>query len=559
MIDAVDQSKLTHNEHIKLAVPTLAGSIAQTLQDPNTDRFGEDDVQFLKFHGIYQQDDRDLRKTQKTYSLMVRGRIPGGVLTPQAYLVFDELSTRYGNNTLRLTTRQSFQFHGVLKSKLGPLMKSLNDAMLSTLSACGDVNRNVMAPVAPVTNGTGADVQEDARVLADALKPQTRAYHSIWVEGVQLDLDDPANKDFVDPLYGKTYLPRKFKVAIAIPPVNDVDVFTNDLGLIAIEAGGRRIGYNVAVGGGMGRSHGNEQTFPRLADLIGFVTPEQLVSVAQGVLTIHRDFGNRTDRKRARLKYVVAERGVSWFREELERRVGFRLAPARPFTFERQSDLIGWHRQHDGRWFLGLFVFSGRIKDEPKQRLKSALRAVVEQFHPEVRLTPSQNILLANIGTEHRDAITRILGEHGVPVEKQGTLLSRASMACPALPTCGLALAESERYLPDLLGRLETLLAGLGLAEQEIIVRVTGCPNGCARPYMAELALVGKAPGRYQLWLGGNQSATRLNRLYRDAVKDPDLVAELRPLLERYARDRRAGERFGDWCARAVWPELPTN
>ena len=506
MIHSVDTVKRTHNEAIKEAVPTLAGTIAQTLADPSVDRFSEDDVQFLKFHGIYQQDDRDLRKTGKTYIFMIRGRIPGGVLTPKAYLVLDELATKHGNDTVRLTTRQSVQFHGVVKSKLGPLMKSINEAMLSTLSACGDVNRNVMAPAAPITDGLGAAVYEEARRIADALKPQTRAYHSIWVENVQLNLEDKASKEFVDPLYGKTYLPRKFKVAFAIPPVNDVDLFTNDLGFIAIEAGGQLTGYNVTAGGGMGRSHGNDATFPRLADVIGFVTPEKLVEVAKGVLTIHRDFGDRTDRKHARLKYVIEDRGIAWFRGELEMRMGFPLEPARPFTFERQNDSFGWHRQHDGRWFLGLFVFSGRIKDAAGCRLKTALRRVVEQFLPEVRLTPSQNILLANIAPEHQSAITRILAEHGVPVENQSTVLGRASMACPAMPTCGLALAESERYLPDLLTRIAGLLSELGLAEQEIIIRVTGCPNGCARPYMAEMGFVGKAPGRYQIWLGGNEA-----------------------------------------------------
>jgi sulfite reductase (NADPH) hemoprotein beta-component len=372
---------------------------------------------------------------------------------------------------------------------------------------------------------------------------------------VQLNLEDPANKEFADPLYGKTYLPRKFKVAFAIPPSNDVDLLTNDVGFTAVAAEGRLAGYTVTAGGGMGRTHGNETTFPRLADVIGFVTPEKVVEVAKGVLSIHRDFGNRSDRKRARLKYVLEERGVEWFRAELERRLGFALEPARPLAFERQSDLFGWHRQQDGRWFLGLFVLAGRIKDVEGRRLKTALRRVVEQFQPEVRLTPSQNILLANLAPEHRSDINRILAEHGVPVENQGTVLERASMACPAMPTCGLALAESERYLPDLLARIDGLLGELGLAGQEIVIRVTGCPNGCARPYMAEIGLVGKAPGRYQIWLGGNEASTRLNRLYRDNVKDPELLNELRPLLARFGKERLGQERFGDWCARVLWAQ----
>ncbi len=555
MNTANEPVKLTHNEIIKEANPTLAGAIAGTLKDPGADRFSEDDVQFLKFHGIYQQDDRDLRKTGKKYMFMIRGRIPGGILAPEGYLRYDELATRYGNDTLRLTTRQSFQFHGVVKTGLGPLMKSLNEALLSTLAACGDVNRNVMAPATPVINGLGKRVHEDAQRVADALTPQTRAYHAIWVEGVELDLKDAADQDFVDPLYGKKYLPRKFKVAFAIPQLNDVDLFTNDLGFIAVEENGQLIGYNVTAGGGMGRSHGNQATFPRVADRLGFIRPEQVVEVAKAAVTIHRDFGDRTNRKHARLKYVLEERGVDWFRAEVEARAGIQFEPMRAFEFERQGDLLGWHRQHDGQLFLGLFVLSGRIKDAEGYRLKSALREIVEQFKPEVRLTPSQNIILADIAIENREAITRLLAEHGVPVDNQGTILRRAAMACPALPTCGLALAESERYLPNFLDQVEAVLGDLGLADQEIIIRMTGCPNGCARPYMAEIGLVGKAPGRYQIWLGGNVASTRLNRLHRDNVKEAELIGELRGLLERYQKERLGAERFGDWCERVLWPE----
>ena len=375
-----------------------------------------------------------------------------------------------------------------------------------------------------------------------------------------LDLEDPANKDFVDPLYGKTYLPRKFKIAFAIPPLNDIDIFTNCCGFIAIgDGGGKLLGYNLTAGGGMGRSHGNVATFPRLADVIGFLPPEKVVDVAKAVVTIHRDFGDRADRKHARLKYVLADRGAQWFREELERRVGFRLAEPRPFRFEKQGDAFGWNRQADGRLFLGLFMETGRIRDRDGWRMKTALREVVAKYQPEVRLTPANNVILANLAAAQQDEITRLFAEHGVQTEpeRQGSILRRASMACVALPTCGLALAESERYLPDLITRLEGLLAEVGLGGQEITIRMTGCPNGCARPYMAEIGFVGKAPGRYQIWLGGNEASTRLNRLYRDVVKDPDILTELRPLFARYAQERRAEERFGDWVARALWPEQP--
>ena len=549
--------KLTHNEELKAASPTLAGNLAATMQDPNADRFSDDDTQFLKFHGIYQQDDRDLRKTGKKFMFMIRGRIPGGVLTPKGYLTYDRLATDYGNNTLRLTSRQSFQFHGVVMKGLGPLMKNINAAMMDTLAACGDVNRNVMAPPAPATNGLGIRLHDDARRVSEALLPKTSAYHSIWVDGVQLNLEDAKSKDFEDPLYGRTYLPRKFKVAFAIAPVNDVDLFTNDLGYIAVTGpDGELVGYNVTAGGGLGRSHGNSMTYPRMADVIGFITPDKLTDVARGVLTVHRDYGDRTDRKHARLKYVLEERGVDWFRAEVEKRVGFKFEPARPFEFTSQSDMFGWHQQADGRWFLGLFVLSGRIKDDGDYRLKTALRTAVEKFGPEVRLTPSQNIILCNFPADQKDAVTAVFAEHGVPVENQASIIRRASMACPALPTCGLSLAESERYLPGLLDRIEGVLGELGMGDEEIVIRMTGCPNGCARPYMAEIGFVGKAPGRYQLWVGGNEASTRINKIYKDVVKDAEIVPELKALFERWRATRVGSERFGDWAARVVWPEL---
>lgn len=555
MIAPAAQTKLTHNELIKAANPTLAGTIGVTLADPVADRFSEDDQQFLKFHGIYQQDDRDKRKVAKQYIFMIRGRLPGGVVRPEQYLTFDRLATECGNNTLRITTRQGFQFHGVVKSGLGPLMKGINEALATTLAACGDVNRNVMAPPTPATSPLVEQVIDDARRVSDALLPQTRAYHQIWVEGQKLNLSD--QPDFVDPLYGKTYLPRKFKVAFCIPPRNDIDVFTNDLGFVAIEENGKLAGYNLLAGGGLGMSHGNAETFPRMADVLGFFTPEHLVTVSKAVLTIHRDFGDRTNRKHARLKYVVEERGADWMREEVQRRAGFELAPARPFQFTNQGDLLGWHRQLDGKYFLGLFVEMGRIHDVPRRAMKTALREVVQKFRPEVRLTAAQNLLFVNVDEQNKDAITKVLADHGIPVENQGSALRLASIACPALPTCGLALAESERVLPDVITRFERLFAEVGLADEEIVVRMTGCPNGCARPYMAEIGFVGRAPNKYQLYLGGNESSTRLNKLFKENVKTEEFEAVLRPLLTRYAQERSNGERFGDWVQRVLWAEPP--
>ena len=557
MIKTETPPKVTHNELIKEATPTLAGTIAATVAS-GTDQFSADDQQFIKFHGIYQQDDRDLRKTAKKYMMMIRGRIPGGVMTPAQWITFDDLASTYGNNTLRITTRQSIQFHGVVMSGLGPLIKKINESLLSTLAACGDVNRNVMAAPTPVQTAARAQMMEDVQRVVQALAPKTGAYHSIWIDGVQLSLEDPKNKDFVDPLYGKTYLPRKFKTAFVMPPSNDLDVFTNDLGFIAIVENGRLTGYNLAVGGGMGRSHGNSVTYPRLADVIGFLKPEHVVEVAKAVLTIHRDFGDRTDRKHARLKYVVQERGVDFIRAEVEQRAGIKLEAVKPYSFTTTGDAYGWHKALDGTNFLTLFVETGRVKDVDSVRQKTALRAVAEKFNQiEFRLTANQNVIIANVSDADKAGIEALLAEHGVKTTNQTSILRAAAMACPALPTCGLALAESERMLPGLVDRIDAVCAEVGLAGEEIIIRSTGCPNGCARPYMAEIAFVGKAPGRYQLWLGGNTSGTRLNKLFKDIVKETDVEAELRPILSRYAKERNAGERFGDWCDRVFLKEQP--
>ena len=550
--------ELTHNEVIKAAVPTLAGTIAATMANAGAEPFFRGRQPVPEVSRTYQQDDRDLRKTGKKYIMMVRSRIPGGVMTASQWRVFDDLSAHYGNNTLRVTTRQTIQFHGILKFNLRAVIKAINESLLSTLAACGDVNRNVLAPPTPAYTRAREQVFQDCHRVALALAPQTGAYHSIWIDGEQLDLEKPENKNFIDPLYGKTYLPRKFKIAFVIPPVNDLDVFTNCLGFIAIVEKDRLAGYNLAVGGGMGRSHGNEQTYPRLADVIGFFKPEKLVDVAKVVLTIHRDFGNRADRKRARLKYVVAERGVDWTRAEIEKRAGIKLESARSFKFTSTGDLYGWHQAVDEKWFLTLFVETGRVKDAGERRLKTALRRIAEKFPGlEFRLSANQNVILANVVETDKAGINALLAEHGVKTENQASVLHAASMACPALPTCGLALAESERMLPGLIDRIEKLCAEVGLAGQEIIIRSTGCPNGCARPYMAEIAFVGKAPGRYQIWLGGDTSGTRLNRVWKDVVKDADIENELRPILARYAKERNTGERFGDWVERVLWKEQP--
>jgi sulfite reductase (NADPH) hemoprotein beta-component len=549
--------KLTHNEGLKTGSPTLSGNIAATLADPAADHFTQDDYEFLKFHGVYQQDDRDLRKTGKKYIMMVRSSVPGGVLTAKQWLAMDSMAGQYGNNTLRITTRQTIQFHGILKSNLRALIKGLNEALVSTIAACGDVKRNVMAPPTPAYTLARAQVLADCYRVNEELTPRTRAYHSIWIDGVQLNLEDQETKNFVDPLYGKSYLPRKFKIAFAIPPVNDVDLFTNCLGFIAIVEDETLVGYNLAIGGGLGRSHGNNQTYPRLADVIGFITPDKVVEVSKAVLTIHRDFGDRSDRKHARLKYIVAERGADWARAELEKRAGFQLEPARPYRFLTSGDLYGWRQAVDGKWFLTLFVETGRVKDVEGRRMKTALRLIGEKFSDiEFRLSPNQNMILANIVEDDRDAINELLLEHGVKTDlRQTTPLHAASMACPALPTCGLALAESERMLPGLVDRIEKVCEAVGLRGEEIVIRSTGCPNGCARPYVAEIGFVGKAPGRYQIWLGGDLGGTRMARIWKEMVKDADIESELRPVLTRYISERFNRESFGDWCDRVLLNE----
>ncbi len=586
---------LSKNEVLKQNDPSLAGNMAATLADPALDRFSADDEQFIKFHGIYQQDDRDRRKTGKHYQFMIRNRVPGGIVPPEQYLAFDDLATRYGNDTLRITSRQAFQWHGVVKTGLGPLMRSINDVLSTTLAACGDVARNVMAPATPATSVLVEQVLADARLVSEELLPRATAYHQIWVDGTELNLagerEEPrttlgpdgqpltapppaegegasrcgagprgAKPVAEDALYGRTYLPRKFKTAFAIPPLNDTDVFTNCLGFVAIadpENPDQLLGYNLLAGGGLGMSHGNKETFPRLADVIGFFPREGLVAVAKAVLTAHRDFGDRTNRKHARLKYVLEERGAEWFRGEVETRAGFKLGAAALMNFQKQGDLFGWHEQADGSRFLGLYVEAGRVKNTPERQLKTALRRIVEKHRVEVRLTPSQNLLLTGVRADQQADLTAILAEHGVPVENQAAAVRRASMACPSMPTCGLGLAESERFLPSLLDQFEHELAALGLADEEIVVRMTGCPNGCARPYMAEIGFVGRAPNKYNVYLGGNETSQRLNREYRASVRSEEIMNELRPVLQRWRDERNPGERFGDFTVRTVLTEIP--
>lgn len=547
-------------EGIKTRSRYLRGTLVESLADPLTGALLPDDTQLSKFHGFYQQDDRDLRverqrqKLEPLYSFMVRLRIPGGVISPQQWQVMDELCERYGDGGLRVTTRQSVQLHGVLKRSLKPTISAINRALLSTLAACGDVNRNVMgAPLADSAALTEA-VQRSAMELALALAPQTRAYHEIWLDGSPVVSTEPAQNE--EPLYGATYLPRKFKCGIVIPPDNDVDVYTQDFGLIAIAENDKLLGYNVLVGGGMGRAHGDDSTYARLGSMLGFVSVENVVAAARAVLLTQRDHGNRSERHHARLKYTLDRLGLDRFRAEVESRMEFAFESERSFTLSSTIDRTGWfHRA--GREHLQIFLPSGRVRDTDSQRLRTALRKLSEVHEGEFRLTGNQNLILTGVTAASRPEIDSIVREYGLLPRRSGLRL--ASLACVALPTCGLAMAESERYLPTLLSLLEDKLKDLGLYDEPIVIRMTGCPNGCARPYNAELAFVGRAPGVYDMYLGGNRAGTRLAKLVATNLNQDEILRRVEPVFARYAAERQTNEQFGDFCARLGLADLPSS
>ena len=558
--------KRTKNEHVKEGSRQLRGTIARGLDEVSTGAIADDDQMLVRFHGTYLQDDRDVRgertkkRLEKAFSFMIRVRIPGGVVTPAQWLALDKIATDYANGTLRLTTRQTFQFHGVIKSNMRRTMQAIDAALLDTLAACGDVNRNVLATSNPHLSNAHAQALDLARDLSAHLLPKTGAYHEIWLDGEKVKDTSAAPAEGEEPIYGRTYLPRKFKVVVAVPPHNDVDIFAQDLGYISVVEGGEVVGYNVTVGGGMGMTHGETDTFPRTADVMGFCRPEQAITVAEHVLTVQRDWGNREVRKHARLKYTIETRGLDAFRNEVERRCGFKLEPARPFTFDRTGDIIGWHKGIDGKWHLGLFVENGRIKDRPSHALRTALREVAEIHKGEMICTANQNVIIANVTAAAKKKIDAILSNHGIAIETTSGL-RRNSMACVALPTCALALAESERFLPEVVTALEDVLDRAGLRDDDIVIRMTGCPNGCARPYLAEIGLVGRQPGLYNLYLGAAFDGSRLNKLVAQDVDKACIVATLEPLLVRYAKERNDGERFGGFAIRigAVAATIASN
>jgi sulfite reductase (NADPH) hemoprotein beta-component len=544
------------NETLKAASNHLRGNLAKELADASTGAITEDSGQLTKFHGLYLQDDRDLRIAlkkagkEKAFSFMLRVRLPGGRASAAQWLVLDKLADDVASPSLRLTTRQTFQFHGVLKGNVKKLIKGMHQVLLDSIAACGDVNRNVMAPPNPERSAVAQQVFEHAKSWSEFALPKTRAYHEIYLDEELVAGGEPER----EPMYGDTYLPRKFKTGFVLPPSNDVDVFSQDLGFIAIVEDGKLAGYNVTAGGGLGMSHGNAETYPRLADVLGFIAADQVNTIGEAVITTQRDFGDRTNRKHARLKYTIQDRGVEWFKGEVEKRSGITFQPARPFTFTTIEDPLGWHECVDGTWFYGLHILSGRIIDKEGWAMKTALREIAQIHSGDFRLTPSQNLTISGVAPGKKSEIDAILARHGLDKENARSGMRLNALSCVALPTCGLALAESERALPDILEKFESVLDENGLRGDAISIRVTGCPNGCARPYLGEIGLVGKAPNKYALYLGARYDGTRLNRLYSPSTTIEGAVDMLRPVIKRYALERQTGEGFGDFCDRAILP-----
>jgi sulfite reductase (ferredoxin) len=544
---------LSGAEHVKAASRQLRGTLRDELLE-DTVVFSDDAEVILKFHGVYQQDDRDLRKEarklggDKHHMMMIRTRIPGGIVQPDAYLAHDDIAGGWGNGTLRITTRQDLQLHGVLKGDLKRAIRAINDGLLTTLGGCGDQERNIMCCPAPWNDRLHSEIHRALAALVTGLTPTTRAYNEIWLDGELAASNEP---DAPDSLYGERYLPRKFKTAIAIAGDNCVDVYANDLGLVAHSTlDGGLAGFDLLVGGGLGRTANKPNTWPAVAQPLGYVQPEHVVEAARTVVAVQRDHGDRTDRRHARLKYLIADRGIDWFRTEVQSRLTFLLEPARQLQWVSAEDHLGWHEQGDGRHSYGLFVENGRIHDTDALGLRSALREAVERLRPELRLTPQQNVLFTNLSDESRGELVKILDRWGVEQSESLPKALRHSMACPAYPTCGLAVAESERVMPKLIREIALVQRDAGVEDQRISYRMTGCPNGCTRPYLGDVGFVGTTLGKYDLFLGGDFEGTRLSELYMHNVKLEEIPRLLRGPLFDYAEHRRDGEGFGDWCRR---------
>ncbi len=551
-----DNKNLSAVEGIKQKSKGLRGTIQESLRNEITGSISEDDQSLIKFHGMYQQDDRDRRderaakKLDRLYSFMIRLRLPGGFLTPEQWVALHHIAGDYSTGVIKITTRQTVQLHGLIKSKIKPTIQAFNSAQLDSIATCGDVNRNVACASHPKQSPVHEQVFAYADKISTLLKPKTRAYYEIW-----LDEEKISERSEEDPLYQDRYLPRKFKIGIAIPPNNDSDVFTNDLGLIAIIEDGVLQGFNIAIGGGLGTTHGNQDTYPRLGTVIGFTdTEEKVLKMVYEVLTVQRDYGNRSDRKLSRLKYTVDKYGADWFRAEVEKRTGFKLEAPKPYTFTQREDYYGWEENHEGLWYYTLFVENGRVLDTDDLPMKQALLDIAQTGKANFRFTSNQNLILSDIKKKDKKKIQEILDRAGlIRHTETASRIRKNAMACVALNTCPLALAEGQRYLPDLISRIEPILEKHGLSDEQIITRMTGCPNGCARPYAAEIGFIGTAYGRYNLYLGGDRYGERLNKLYKESLDEPAILGELDTLFGEFKHGRHAGEPFGDFAVRKNW------
>ena len=542
--------KLSQVEHIKMDSDGLRGTLKESLLDNFTGNVRPDDQVLVKFHGMYVQDDRDRRaeraekKLDKLYSFMIRLRIPGGVINAAQWVAVHQISEQYGTGTLKITTRQTLQLHGLLKHQLRPTIQAFDLAQLDSIAACGDVNRNVVCSSHPQLSPLYKQIFEYADKISGFLLPKTQSYYEVFIDGEKIY----ERSSEADPLYEDRYLPRKFKIAIAIPPSNDVDVFTNDIGLIAIIEDNELKGFNIAVGGGLATTHGNPNTYSRLATIIGFVdTEEKIMKAVYQVLTIQRDFGNREDRKFSRMKYTIDKMTVEGFKEELERRIGFELLPERPYTFTERTDRYGWQRNHEGKSFYTLFVEHGGVRPYQKQFLYEVALLNISNFI----FTCNQNLILGDISEQDKITVQALIEKFGI--DKADSALRKNTMACVALPTCPLALAEAQRYLPELVNKLEPIVEKYNLKEEEIVVRMTGCPNGCGRPYVAEMGFVGTGPGQYNLMLGGDRFGERLNKLYKEKLDEPQILEEADYLLNLYVNEKYEAETFGDFTYRKFY------
>ncbi len=569
MVNTSTPKKLAKVEHLKTDSNYLREPVASELL-LDTNYFTEDAIQILKFHGSYQQDNRDnrVKGAEKDYQMMLRTRNPGGFIPPQLYLALDRLASEYGNETIRATTRQGFQMHGILKKNLKPAIAAIVENMGSTLGACGDLNRNVMAPPAPFKKKAEyRHAWKYAENIADLLTPHTGAYYEIWLDGEKAvsgepvpavktalanNLNDTIFPTGEEPIYGTQYMPRKFKIAVTVPGDNSIDIFSQDLGLVVItNAKGELLGFNIYAGGGLGRTHNKEETFARIADPIGYVTKANIYDLVKAIVATQRDYGDRTNRRHARMKYLIHDWGVAKFKAKVEEYYGKKIQPLKQLPEFKYLDFLGWHEQGDGKLFLGISIVNGRIKDEGSFRLRSALREIVQKYQIPMRVTPHQNLLIYDIKPADREKIDKILIDNGVePDPDKIDTLVRYSMACPALPTCGLAVTESERVAPSVNERFRALLTKLGLPDEQFVIRMTGCPNGCARPYMAEVGFVGSFPESYQVWLAGCPAQTRLAQVYTDKMHINDLETFFTPMLTYFKKDRKPNEGFGDFCNR---------